>query len=105
VESEGRQSAITEQQKAQRAPAAAGSTASGLDDLFNRLRSSPAGLTAAEAARRVKEAGPNDPAATKRGGPLAEFLRFCASPLVIILFVASVTAALLGQVSTHRSLP
>jgi Mg2+-importing ATPase len=98
VESEGRQSAITEQRKAQRAPAAAGSTASGLDDLFNRLRSSPAGLTAAEAARRVKEAGPNDPAATKQGGPLAEFLRFCASPLVIILFVASVTAALLGQV-------
>ena len=59
---------------------------------------SPAGLTAAEAARRLKEAGPNDPAATKQGGPLAEFLRFCASPLVIILFVASVTAALLGQV-------
>jgi P-type Mg2+ transporter len=98
VESEGQQSAITEQRKAQPAPAAAGSTASGLDDLFNRLRSSPAGLTAAEAARRVKEAGPNDPAATKQGGPLAEFLRFCASPLVIILFVASVTAALLGQV-------
>ena len=98
MESEGQQSAITEQRKAQRAPAAAGSTASGLDDLFNRLRSSPAGLTAAAAARRVKEAGPNDPAATKQGGPLAEFLRFCASPLVIILFVASVTAALFGQV-------
>jgi P-type Mg2+ transporter len=79
-------------------PATEGVQASSLEDLFTRLVSSPAGLTTAEAARRAEKFGPNDPAATRQGGPLAEFLRFCASPLVIILLVASVTSAALGQI-------
>jgi Mg2+-importing ATPase len=79
-------------------PSAKGAQAARLEDLFARLGSSAAGLTTAEAARRAKEAGPNDPAARKQGGPLAEFLRFCASPLVIILLAAAGTSALLGQI-------
>jgi Mg2+-importing ATPase len=69
-----------------------------LDELFARLGSSPAGLTTAEAARRAARFGPNEPAPTRRGGPLREFLRFCANPLVVILLVASVTSALLGEI-------
>jgi Mg2+-importing ATPase len=79
-------------------PAAKGVQAERPEDLFARLRSSSAGLSTAEAVRRARETGPNDPAAKKQGGPLAEFLRFCASPLVIILLAASVTSALLGQI-------
>ena len=98
MESESPQSAISERQRTPRASAAAGAQTSRLEDLFVRFGSSPAGLTTDEAARRAREAGPNDPVATRQGGPLAEFLRFCASPLVIILLVAAVTSALLGQI-------
>ena len=92
------QSGIAEGQRTEREPAADGAQASRLEDLFSRLGSSPAGLTTVEAARRAAEFGPNEPATVRQAGPLSEFLRFCANPLVIILLVASAGSALLGQV-------
>ncbi len=56
-----------------------------------------AGLSGLEAARRLAEFGPNEPVPAKVAGPLFQFLRFCANPLVLILLIASVTSALLGQ--------
>ena len=96
--SESPRFSISDDQRTAHIPAAKGAQALRPEDLFARLGSSPAGLTTAEAARRAREAGPNDPSARRQGGPLAEFLRFCASPLVIILLAASVTSALLGQI-------
>ena len=55
------------------------------------------GLSTAEAERRFAEFGPNEPVPAKIAGPLFQFLRFCANPLVLILLVASATAAFLGQ--------
>ncbi|MGC2493628.1 magnesium-translocating P-type ATPase [Candidatus Binatus sp.] len=55
------------------------------------------GLSSAEAERRFAEFGPNEPVPAKIAGPLFQFLRFCANPLVLILLVASVISAFLGQ--------
>ncbi|HYL57823.1 MAG TPA: magnesium-translocating P-type ATPase, partial [Candidatus Acidoferrales bacterium] len=56
------------------------------------------GLARAEAERRLVQFGPNEPVPAVVAGPLFQFLRFCANPLVLILLVASTTSALLGQV-------
>ena len=69
-----------------------------LSELFARLGSSSAGLTTAEADARAIRYGSNEPAAARHGGPLREFLRFCANPLVLILLVASATSAFLGEI-------
>lgn len=55
------------------------------------------GLTSAEAARRFVEFGPNEPAPIRRASALRHLLSLFANPLVIILLVASVISALLGQ--------
>jgi Mg2+-importing ATPase len=55
------------------------------------------GLSGAEAERRFAEFGPNEPVPAKIAGPLFQFLRFCANPLVLILLIASATSAFLGQ--------
>jgi len=55
------------------------------------------GLSGVEAERRIAEFGPNEPVPAKIAGPLFQFLRFCANPLVLILLVASATSAFLGQ--------
>jgi len=55
------------------------------------------GLSGAEAERRFAEFGPNEPVPAKIAGPLFQFLRFCANPLVLILLVASAASAFLGQ--------
>lgn len=55
------------------------------------------GLTSEEAARRFSESGPNEPAAVRRFSALLEIGRLFANPLVLILFVASVVSASLGE--------
>ncbi len=69
-----------------------------LDALLTELHTSVRGLTAAEAARRLSQFGPNDSAPTGRGRSLAEFVRISANPLVLILLVAAGVSALLGQI-------
>jgi P-type Mg2+ transporter len=55
------------------------------------------GLTSQEAEARLSEHGPNDPTSTRRGALAFELLHLFLNPLVIILLVASVIAAVLGQ--------
>jgi hypothetical protein len=40
---------------------------------------------------------PNEPEVVRRASPLAEFLHFCTNPLVLILLVASMISASLGE--------
>ena len=76
-------------------PAEAGPGA--LSAAFERLGASARGLTAAEARRRLLQYGPNEPARPGRGVGIAQFLRFLANPLVIILLIAGVVSAGLGE--------
>jgi P-type Mg2+ transporter len=65
--------------------------------LFRELASSESGLTAIDAARRLAQYGSNEPAPPRHAGPLLQFLHFCVNPLVLILLIASVAAALVGE--------
>jgi Mg2+-importing ATPase len=56
-----------------------------------------AGLTSAEAARRLTQYGPNDPAPKKQRSQLTELLLQFANPLVAILLFASVVSAFVGE--------
>jgi Mg2+-importing ATPase len=66
--------------------------------LFDRLRSSPSGLTNDEARLRLAEVGANEPAPHRRGGAIGQVLSSFANPLVVILLLASVVSATLGDV-------
>jgi P-type Mg2+ transporter len=55
------------------------------------------GLTSAEAAQRLAENGPNEPAPVRRLSAVTQLFRLFANPLVVILLVASAIAASLGQ--------
>jgi Mg2+-importing ATPase len=68
-----------------------------LPELYAKHSTSEAGLTGPDAARRLAQWGPNEPAEQARSGPLREFLRFLANPLVLILLSAAVVSAVLGQ--------
>lgn len=68
-----------------------------LPALLHHLETSPAGLTSAEADRRLKSVGPNAPP-TAREGPLDILRQLISNPLVIILLVASVVSAVVGEV-------
>ena len=57
----------------------------------------PAGLTSAEAARRLARYGPNEPVSVRRLSALVQLAHLFANPLVIILLVASAISALLDQ--------
>src|SRR5262249_53387379 len=56
------------------------------------------GLSTAEATRRLARDGPNEVASERRFWALRALLGFAGSPLVLILLVASVVSALVGQV-------
>ena len=55
------------------------------------------GLSEPEAGSRLGRYGPNVLPAAKRDGPLVRFLRQLSSPLVLILLVAGVVTAVLGE--------
>ena len=59
---------------------------------------SATGLTQVEAKRRLTQFGPNEPAPTKRTAPLFQLLLLLTNPLAIILLLASVISAALGEV-------
>ena len=67
-------------------------------ELLAALETSPVGLSGAEAARRLARDGPNEPAAGPRFSALREVFALATSPLVLILLVASVVSAFLGDV-------
>jgi P-type Mg2+ transporter len=57
----------------------------------------PNGLTSAEAAARLAEFGPNEPSPGKRFSALVQLAHLFSNPLVVILLIASVISASLGQ--------
>ena len=71
-----------------------------LADLLVELKTTQAGLTAAEAALRIKSYGPNDAAAVQRAPRWLRFLSRFKNPLVIMLLVASALSAAAGDVAS-----
>jgi len=57
------------------------------------------GLTSQEAAERLDQYGPNEPAPPKRRSAVLEFLRLFLNPLVLILLIAAVSSIFLGEVT------
>jgi magnesium-transporting ATPase (P-type) len=70
-----------------------------LDDLFRDLKSSPEGLSAREAARRLTVYGPNS--LSRSGGRRwpGELVRQITHPLALVLALAAVLAAVTGSLS------
>jgi Mg2+-importing ATPase len=66
-------------------------------DLLAELDTSRDGLTADEAEKRLTQSGPNEATTAPHLSNLKQFLQFLVNPLVIILFVASLISAVLGQ--------
>ena len=67
------------------------------EETFQRLKSSPHGLTAAEAARRLDEFGPNELQAAGRVSPWAILLEQFKNVLIVILLLATALSAFLGH--------
>jgi Mg2+-importing ATPase len=61
------------------------------------MSSGESGLSAVEAARRLATDGPNEPVPVRRLSAVVQLFHLFASPLVIILLVASAIAGSLGQ--------
>jgi P-type Mg2+ transporter len=68
------------------------------DVVLGEVGSTGAGLSAGEAAGRLKRVGPNEPAPPRRFAALRELGGFLVNPLVLILLVASAVSATFGQV-------
>jgi Ca2+-transporting ATPase len=66
-------------------------------ETFERLKSSPHGLAAAEVANRLDEFGPNELQAAGRVSPWAILLEQFKNVLIIILLLATALSAFLGQ--------
>jgi drug/metabolite transporter (DMT)-like permease len=82
-------------------------SAAPLPAVFEQLRASPEGLSGEEARRRLAEVGPNEPVGRRRGAALVEVLALLANPLVVVLLIASLVSAALGDAvgSPLRSRP
>ncbi len=68
-----------------------------ISDWFERLRASERGLDGVDAKRRLAKFGRNQMTAGGRAGPTVQVLLLFANPLVIILLIASLVSALLGE--------
>jgi Mg2+-importing ATPase len=55
------------------------------------------GLSSEEASKRPNDDGPNEPGRASRASTLVEIVRLFANPLVLILLIASLVAAVLGE--------
>jgi Mg2+-importing ATPase len=66
--------------------------------LLTRLGTSEQGLSADQAAERLRTAGPNTLGAVSLGSKVLAFVRAVFNPLVLILLVAGAASAFLGQV-------
>ena len=67
------------------------------EQVFANLNADPAGLTSAEAARRLAEYGPNELQAAGRVSPWAVLLSQFKNVLIIILLIATALSAILGH--------
>jgi Mg2+-importing ATPase len=65
--------------------------------LLGKLETTEQGLTSSEAERRLQRLGPNEPPAAQRAAGVRQLAQFFANPLVIILILASIASAVLGE--------
>ena len=68
-----------------------------LASLFKLLDTSESGLSRQQVSRRLSSVGPNELAAAGRTAGILQFLSFLASPLVLVLLIASVVSGVLGD--------
>lgn len=68
-----------------------------LEELLQRLQADPAGLSWAEARKRLRRYGPNLLRAEPRSAVLWAFLRLLGNPLVVVLLAASGLSIALGD--------
>jgi P-type Mg2+ transporter len=68
-----------------------------LKSQFEQLQSSEQGLTSEEARKRLATYGPNDTTSMKHTSGLVQFLRLFLNPLILILLIASLITAILGD--------
>jgi Ca2+-transporting ATPase len=68
-----------------------------VEECFQRLRAGPAGLSREEAARRLREWGPNELEPPRRISPLAILLAQFRNILVLILLAATALSIVLGH--------
>jgi Mg2+-importing ATPase len=71
--------------------------AASLSELFKQLESSDHGLTTPEAERRLLKFGSNEPAPRRRMAGVKQFMLLLANPLIIMLLIASLLSAFLGE--------
>jgi P-type Mg2+ transporter len=69
-----------------------------LTTLFAQLDTSERGLTTQESHQRLEKFGPNEPTVVRRMAGIRQLLYFLSNPLVIILLIASLISAILGEV-------
>ncbi len=67
------------------------------DEIFKALKSSPAGLTAQEASKRLKLYGLNEFAGKKKLQPVEIFFSKFKSPLLLLLIAAAIISGILGS--------
>jgi len=67
------------------------------ETVFAHLKSTPVGLTGAEAAQRLEEHGPNELQAAHRISPWTIFFEQFKNVLIVILLVATTLSAFLGH--------
>ena len=68
-----------------------------VEQVYSRLESTPAGLSGAEAARRLAHYGPNELQAGRRVSPWILLLQQFKNVLIIILLIATALSAFLGH--------
>ena len=94
------QTKATQETKATQTPSGekeTGTTTIPLKTQFEQLQSSEQGLTGEEARKRLDTYGPNDTTGMKRESVLVQFLRLFLNPLIIVLLLASLVSAILGD--------
>ena len=78
-------------------PAVLDAARKGSEELLRDLRTSPVGLTQAEAEERARTTGPNEVAQERRQGWLGRVLKIIRNPLVILLTTLSAVSFLTGD--------
>src|SRR2546428_2220651 len=69
-----------------------------LAELLARLDTSEEGPSTREAEKRLQAFGPNELGSSRLSSKIVELLRSTANPLVVILLVAAVASAVVGEI-------
>src|SRR5512143_489996 len=70
-----------------------------VDGVLDNLKSTRAGLTAAEARLRLERFGPNELVEGKKKSPLAMFLSQFTDFFILVLIAAAVISGIIGELS------